>query len=354
MRHRRGAAAAGRGRLERFGNLRLHEQRHVARELAQRADQEAQHGRDFRDAIALRVPREVGQCELQLLGERRRDVHAALAQRRERADRAAELQCRDPAANLREPDPVALDRRQESRGLEAQRHRRPLLQPGAARKRRLCVHSRERGERAGQAREIRVDRGQCGTKLQDQPRVHHVLAGRAPVHAARGLCVASGDEKRELSHQGDRRVAGLRGRGGERVDVEELGPALGADRDGRGGGHEAGAGLGARERRLEVEHRLQPAVIGENAAHRLRREQRVEQALRTPGIQDRFLLRRLACALILLRSTAVRSAVDLALVAPVARATLLSFSNQKTRSRPAPAGSRSIPARPCHAASAGQ
>jgi len=143
---------------------------------------------------------------------------------------------------------------------------------------------------AGQAREILIDHGQGGANLQDQPRIHRVLAGRAPVHVARGLCVASGDEKRELSHQGDRRVAGLRGRGGERVDVEELGPALGADRGGRGGGHEAGACLGARERRLEVEHRLQPAVIGENAAHRLRREQRVEQALRTPGIQDCFLL----------------------------------------------------------------
>ena len=61
VRHRRRAAAAGRRGLERFGDFRLHEQRYIARELSQRADEKTERGRDLRDAIALRVPGEVGQ-----------------------------------------------------------------------------------------------------------------------------------------------------------------------------------------------------------------------------------------------------------------------------------------------------
>ena len=149
----------------------------------------------------------------------------------------------------------------------------------------------ECGERGGQPREVGCDHRQRAPQLQHEPRIHGVLAGRAPMHKARGLGIAGRDLRRQRPHQGNRRVAGLRRRRGQRVEVELLGAAALADRRGGGVGEQARTRFGARQRRLEVEHRLHPAVIGEDGAHRLGREQRVEQALRASGIHDRFLLR---------------------------------------------------------------
>ena len=60
VRHGGGAAASGRTGLGGFAHLGLHQQRHVARELAQRSDQKAQGGSDFGQPIALRMPGNVG------------------------------------------------------------------------------------------------------------------------------------------------------------------------------------------------------------------------------------------------------------------------------------------------------
>ena len=68
------------------------EQRHVARDLAQRADEEAQRRGDFDDAIAMRMPRHVGQREVEFCRQRGRDGESLFAERRERARGAAELQ----------------------------------------------------------------------------------------------------------------------------------------------------------------------------------------------------------------------------------------------------------------------
>ena len=61
VRQRRGAAAAGRARLERLADFGLHHQRDVARDLAAGAGQDAEAGGDLGQPVAVGVPGRVGQ-----------------------------------------------------------------------------------------------------------------------------------------------------------------------------------------------------------------------------------------------------------------------------------------------------
>jgi hypothetical protein len=70
VRQRRRPAASGRGRLERFADFGLREQRNIAGQLSERRDDEAECGRQLVDPVALRVPGHVGQRQLEFRGER--------------------------------------------------------------------------------------------------------------------------------------------------------------------------------------------------------------------------------------------------------------------------------------------
>ena len=79
VRHCRRTAAPCRGRLERFADFGLHQERHIARQLAQRADEETQRRGDFGDAIAMRMPRHVGKREVEFVRQRGRDRESLFA-----------------------------------------------------------------------------------------------------------------------------------------------------------------------------------------------------------------------------------------------------------------------------------
>ena len=76
------------------------------------------------------------------------------------------------------------------------------------------------------------------------------------------------------------RVAGERAAARELVDVERVGTALRFDRRHGCGGNDAGTRLRAGQGRLEIEHALEPAPVGEDRPHGVRREERVEQPRR--------------------------------------------------------------------------
>ena len=61
VRHGGGAAAAFARRLKSFGDIGLHHQRNVARDLAATAGEDREHGSGFGDAVAMGVPGRLGQ-----------------------------------------------------------------------------------------------------------------------------------------------------------------------------------------------------------------------------------------------------------------------------------------------------
>ena len=54
------SAAAGFSGLENFADFRLREQRNIARDFPQRANQQAERGGNFRETVAMRMPRNAG------------------------------------------------------------------------------------------------------------------------------------------------------------------------------------------------------------------------------------------------------------------------------------------------------
>ena len=87
MRHRRGTAAG----LRDLTHLVLHQERDVARDLAERRDVDTARGDERGQAIAVRMPRRLRIAQAEL-GSERRHLRAAIAEGRERTRGAAELQ----------------------------------------------------------------------------------------------------------------------------------------------------------------------------------------------------------------------------------------------------------------------
>ena len=79
--------------------------------LPHSAGDEAEEAADLGDAVAHRVPGDLGLGELELLGELDLHLEAVLAERRQRAGGAAELEHEHARAQLGEPLLVALERR---------------------------------------------------------------------------------------------------------------------------------------------------------------------------------------------------------------------------------------------------
>ena len=164
------------------------------------------------------------------------------------------------------------ERRRIARELEPERHRQRVLQPGARDRGGAAVAPGERGEGLDGAVEIGDERVDRGAQFEHQRGVDDVLAGRAPVHVARGLGIGLGDLGGERLDQRDRDVAGGDRRFAERGEVVALGAAGGRDRIDRRGRDDADRRLGARQRHLEIEHALQPRAIIEDRTHGRARE----------------------------------------------------------------------------------
>ena len=156
--------------------------------------------------------------------------------------------------------------------LEAERHRQRMLQPGAR-------HHDGRSMLARQfckARDGAVDVAKQGIDARAQAQhpcgIDHVLAGRAPMHIARGLRVGFRDMGGQRFDQGNGEVARTRRGLGQASEIEGFGPAGLCDGLGRALRNHARRGLGVRQRRLEIEHMLEGRHVVADGAHRRARE----------------------------------------------------------------------------------
>ena len=261
VRQRRRAAAG----LGRFTDFVLHQQRHVAGDLAKRAGVDAERRDECREAVAVGVPRRRRRREPELLRKRRGDVEAAVAHRRERAGGAAELDQHRALVLALDAGPAAPQRRDPVRRLEAE----------SGRRRRLQQRPREHDSRRVFGRELRqrgVEPSMIGSEdraglfqREDQRGIGNVLAGRAPVDEPRRVVVDGADvgAQRPDQRNRDRRVLPRLAR--EARGVEVRGPRGRGDRLCRASGNDA-----------ELRLRLPPAPTRSRASpgpstHRRRR-----------------------------------------------------------------------------------
>ena len=284
VRQRRGTAAPRRGRFERFADFGLHEQRHVARDLAAGAGEDRECCGDLRETIAVGVPRRVGHGEIELRGQPLGDVEAFFLERGQRAGGAAELQHQGFLAQPPQPVARARQRRGVARELEAERNRQRLLEQGARHGHVAAMAAGECRERLGGAVEILEQRVDHSAQLEHHRGVDDVLAGRAPMNVSGGLLAALADFGGQRVDQRNGEVArddGALGQCGEIVVPRLAGFGDGA---GMARGHDADGGFGARERGLEVEHALHARTVVEHGAHLVGRVQRRQKRRREQGI----------------------------------------------------------------------
>src|SRR5207248_8003442 len=115
-------------RLEHLGDLGLHQKLNVHGNLAERASEEAKKAADLADAVAHRVPGDLGLAKLELGHQAFLHLEAVLAERSKRAHRARELADQNTRAQLLEPGAMALHGGEQTRALEAEGERHRLLQ----------------------------------------------------------------------------------------------------------------------------------------------------------------------------------------------------------------------------------
>ena len=277
------ATARPRG-LERLADFGLHQQRHVACDLAAGAGEDRERGCDLGKTVPVRVPRCVGHSEIKLRGKPLGDVEALFLERGQRAGGAAELQDQNFLAQPPQPVARARQRRGITRELEPERHRQRLLEQGARHGHVAAMAPGECRERLGGAIEILEQRVEHGAELEHHGCVDHVLAGRAPMNVPGRLLAALADFGGQRVDQGGGEIAGDDRALAQRRKI--VVPDLTGFSDGAGmaRGHDADRGLGARERGLEIEHALHARTVVEHGAHlvgrverrqKRRREQRV-------------------------------------------------------------------------------
>ena len=285
VRQRRGAAATRRRRLERFGDLALHQQRHVAGDLAAGAGQDRQRSGDFGETVAVRMPGRVGNGEIELGCEPLGDVEALFLQCRKRAAGAAELQHQGFLAQPPQPLARARQRRGVARQLEAERHRQRLPQQRARHRHVAAVLASQRGERLGGAIEVLEQRVDRRAQLKHHRGVDDVLAGGAPMDVAGGLLAALADFGGQGVDQRDGEIAGDDGRLAQRGEI--VVPDLAGFGDGPGVAcrHDADCGRGASERGLEIEHALDASAVVEHGAHLVGRVERRQKRRREQGVR---------------------------------------------------------------------
>ncbi len=277
VRHRRRAAFAGGGRLERFAHLRLHQQRHIAADLAQRGSQQTESAPDLDDAVARGMPGQRGQRQLQSARQGLRHFQATLLQRGQGAGRAAELQHQGIAPQGVQALLRTLQGVQPTGDLEPEGDRHGLLQQGASGQAGVALafgQHRQIGAQGVQTRQQQIKRG---AQLQHRAGIDDVLAGGAPVHPARGGIVVRGHLRGQRLDQRNGGIAG------QRRGLRQRGPVVvlhiagsGNGLRGLGGNHPA-LRLCARQRGLELQHRLQARGIVEQGVARGLAEQGSQQ-----------------------------------------------------------------------------
>ena len=185
------------------------------------------------------------------------DVGAEMAVR---PDRARDLARRDLVDGGRQPDPPALELERPAGQLEPERRRLGVDRVGPAHHHRPGFGPRAPDEHGEEAIAVEQQPLAGGAQLEGQPGVDHVAAGQPEVEIA----TLRPDRLGDLADEGDDVVVGRPFDLGDPLDVDararlERGERLGRDL--------AAGGLGAGDRELDPEHRLEPGGVGPDRAH---------------------------------------------------------------------------------------
>ena len=184
-----------------------------------------------------------------------RDRRPLVAERGQRADRAAELQLQRRRARRAQPRPAAQQRRQPADDLVAEAHHLGRLHQRAPEHRRLEMAA---GERAAALRPAGRDRPRSGPALPASPAPSRCRSrpgwccrdGRRPRPRARRAATRS----RSCCTSGIASAPARRASFDDPLDVERRAAAGGDDRRRRAFRDQAFGGLGLGQRRLEREH----------------------------------------------------------------------------------------------------
>ena len=181
MRHGRRDAA---GRDAHLPDLGLREQRHVEADLGSNAGRNVERAAELRDPPAARVPRDDGLGQVELLREQAQHLEPAVAERRQRPGRSAQLGREPRLADLHQAA-AGLDERDEpGSGLCSERRRHRLLQQRAAGHDSGAMRAGELRARRRSAVQLAADEQERAPGDEHRGRVHRVLACRAPVDVA--------------------------------------------------------------------------------------------------------------------------------------------------------------------------
>jgi hypothetical protein len=277
VRQPRGLAGRRARRLVRFAHFGLHQQCDVARDLSAGAGEDREGGCNLRQLVAMGVPRCVGRRQIEQGGEPLGHCQAVLAERRECPRGAAELQRQRLLAQPAQAFPRARQGRRVARELEPERHRQCVLQRGARHRGGAAMAAGDGREAVDGAVEVGDQQVDAGAQFEHERAVDQVLPAGAPMHKAGGFGVGLGHLVGERRDQRARDVAGVRGGFAQRREIVPFGLAGSGDRPDAAGGDRRHGGLGARQRRLEIQHALQVGMVVDDRPHRSARDQRREQ-----------------------------------------------------------------------------
>ena len=217
VRHRRGLPSR---RLRDFAHLRLREQDDVEPDLRRRRRDRSERARQLGNASAVRVPRQCGLGEPELLCEEARYLRPAGPEHRERSGCAAELRRERQSAEAR----ARVEHSDEPAGcLQPERRRHRLLQerarrhrgvrdapPRAARMPRQPRRARRRSDRERSARRASLRcPGRPGSSRRRAPSVRCRLRHARAAHGRAAL--------RDCRQHGPRRTAARRRRARDRT-----------------------------------------------------------------------------------------------------------------------------------------
>ena len=161
------------------------------------------------------MPRRIRVGEPQLLCHLPPHSKPLISQRSKCASRPSELQNQRFGKGGFHPRLAPSQRAKPARRLQAKRNRQCGLHKRPADHDRVLVLIREAAERSLEPQPIGGEDRLRPFKKQDQGRIGYVLAGRAPVNEAGGFWIFFGNKSGELFNQGNQKIGGICGGGGE-------------------------------------------------------------------------------------------------------------------------------------------
>ena len=274
VRHGGGADLALVERLGELVDLGMRQVHDFVRHLGEAAADQPEHADIFDQAVARRLPGDVGDAETEARHDPLVELEGTLAERRLAADRADQAADEGAVLQLREALMIAPGFGEPDRAFVAERDRQRLHGVGAAGHRRGLVALGEPEQLAPDGLQIALEHRMRVLDLQHDAGIEHILGGRAEVEILAVVAVADRLQRAQRRHQ---RVLDAADLGGDRLEVDIADLGLAGDLGCGDLRNDAELGLRQRQRRLVVVPFLHAVRVVEDRAQLLGAPQVLEQ-----------------------------------------------------------------------------